>query len=202
MSEAVKIKPPPSLAEITQNIQGIFRIKSLETLKLTLNTEHIGLQEIDNQDDFLYGQMMGCVLIHGSSIKASFKIHYSQNLATLITSESLGISPKEISQDSTNDFMREYCNLAAGYIVDTLAYNKIHVDISIPLITDGFDEVWFSDHHRPLDQKDYFRLCWPMGNMICTNVIQIRNLEPFDNLKIPESPHNNVDDDDEGITFL
>ena len=160
MVDPSKSKPNASLTEISHDIHNIFRLKSLETLQLTLDRQDISISEVPNHDDFLYGQMMGYILIHGKSMKASFKIHYSQPLAQDITAEQLGLVPEKVNMDTTNDFMREYCNLAAGYISDAFAFNNIITDISIPLITDGFDEVWFSDNTRPLDQKDYWQLVW------------------------------------------
>ena len=70
-----------SLANISWELQKILRIKSLQTLKITLGLDAIKIGEINNKDDFLYGQMMGYILIHGRAIKESLKIHYAQNLA-------------------------------------------------------------------------------------------------------------------------
>ena len=140
MKDSSKAKSNSSLEEISYDIHKIFRMKSLETLQLTLDRKDITMQEVPNHDDFLYGQMMGYILIHGKSMKASFKIHYPQSLAEKITAKQLGLDAGSIDMDTTNDFMREYCNLAAGYISDAFAFNNILTDISIPLITDGFDK--------------------------------------------------------------
>lgn len=199
MTDSTQTKSVPSLEKISKNIQHIFRQKSLETLKLTLDRQDIEIQEIPNHDDFLYGQMMGYILIHNESMKASFKIHYSQSLARHITAQQLGLKLEDVDSESTNDFMREYCNLAAGYISDTFAHNNIISNISIPLITDGFDEVWFSDNTGPLDQKDYWQLNWENHSLVLTSVIEIRNFDVFKNLSLPkETPKSN----DKGITFL
>ncbi|MFK7824664.1 MAG: hypothetical protein AB8G05_10930 [Oligoflexales bacterium] len=199
MNSSVKTNTSLSLAAISQDIHNIFRTKSLETLQLTLDRKDISISEISNHDDFLYGQMMGYILINSRSMKASFKIHYSQSLAQKIAAKQLGLLLEEVNVEATNDFMREYCNLAAGYISDTFAYNNILTDISIPLITDGFDEVWFSDSSRPLDQKDYWKFTWDEFSLILSDVVQIRDLEAFQNLKLPQKDTRSSD---EGITFL
>ena len=199
MSNSAKANTSLSLAAISQDIHNIFRTKSLETLQLTLDRQDISVSEIPNHDDFLYGQMMGYILMNSRSMKASFKIHYSQSLAEKITAKQLGLPLEEINIEATNDFMREYCNLAAGYISDAFAYNNILTDISIPLITDGFDEVWFSDNTRPLDQKDYWRFTWDDCSLVLSDVVQIRDLEVFQNLKLPQKETRS---NDEGITFL
>ena len=53
--------------------------------------------------------------------------------------------------------MKELCNLSAGEIKSQLVSKGIIVGLSLPLVTNGFDEVILSDE---IQQKKVIKDCW------------------------------------------
>ena len=72
------------------------------------------------------------------TFKIQFAIKDARNFAKS------NLNTKEISNSHSKDFIRELCNVIAGYLKHTLSENNIQVGISLPLLARGFDDLFLT----------------------------------------------------------
>lgn len=92
------------------------------------------------------GNWMSLILITGTPIKVTLKLHFShKHIKKLIVPLYRVDSPAGISDQQSMDFIKELCNLTAGYIEQAFEQKDISLGISLPLGTRGFYEI-FADY--------------------------------------------------------
>jgi len=102
----------------------------------------------------------------------------------------------------TLDFVKELCNLTAGYLVQIFEDNDLHIGISLPLCTRGFYEI-FSDYQSSsypiIKYNDLWSLEYEDINIFGSVIIEILDTPPLE--KILDYEFNDEDDDEE-MDFL
>ena len=184
-----------------QNFKFILR-RSCETrfVSSLKKQEKILISEMENHDDFLYGQWMSIILLSGPSLQATLKLHYYNSSAKHITATALGIDDHNVKDTMLMDHMKELTNLFAGEVKAQLFHNDILVGISLPLITRGFDEVLFSDRIGNHQVKDFWTMSSESDRIKVTVTTESEVFHPdiFEDVKFLEQ-----NEEDEGeVDFL
>ncbi len=183
-----------------QVLKNIIRNTSLSTLLKTVDVKNTKIEEVEIEDDFIYGQLLTFILIYGPRIKMSLKVHYFQKLATGLVAQKFKLPIEKVTRHDTDDFMREYANLAAGYIIGDLGQSNIYTNTSLPLVTNGFDEAYSTDNTHPSEIKDWWKITWDGGFFYWSSVTEFRDLSALQNLKAPIKESGT--DEMEGLRFL
>lgn len=119
----------------------------------------IDIAESRITDSVVKSYWMAYILISGNQIKLDFKVHYSSKEMLALMSSMFWETPSKISTALVDDCMKEYCNLTAGAVKLMLKEAEIDCGFSIPLVTRGFDEVWF----KKLNEENTLQLCWKIA---------------------------------------
>ena len=182
-----------------QNLHSLLRqacrLRLISSLKIDSGVE---TEELENPDDFLYGQWMSVILMSGQALQCTLKMHYFNESALALSCHSLGLPSKKIKPGMITDYMRELTNLFAGEIKSQLFSNEILVGISLPLITRGFDEILFSDNLGKFIVRDYWKFCWNSHEIVLTSETEVFQPEILNSVTIKEF---NIEDEGE-IDFL
>ncbi len=139
------------------------------------------IENLEKEDDFIYGQWMSLILLVGPSLQITLKAHYFNKAVHNILHKNFEFQSK-ISANMIMDFMREFLNLASGEIKASLAKHNISIGLSLPLITRGFDEVLFSDQIVDRAINDWWQFKSDFGAIICSAEIEIFQPEEFKDL--------------------
>lgn len=91
----------------------------------------------------VFAPWMTLILVTGPQIRISLKIHFKSKVARALAAPLFRSSSDKISIDQGIDFIREFSNLTAGGLKKTLAEKGYATGISLPIVTRGFDEVFF-----------------------------------------------------------
>lgn len=184
-------------------LKSLFRDASLRRITSAIShKDSISICEIENPDDFIYGQWMSLILLSGPAMQVTLKTHYFNRDAVQLVAWALQKKPDEIQPNVIMDFMREFLNLTSGEVKATLATVNIPVGLSLPLISRGFDEVLFSDVVNERNLLDWWALVGKFGKLVCTMEIEVFQPDGLKNItKIDFSAPK--DQGDEGdVDFL
>lgn len=160
MSSQATVLPRPgdtfeqSFANRTQNY-CLSRFKEMTSCHDAL----IEVAESHIVDSAVKSYWMAYILISGHQIKLDFKVHYSSKEMFALMSQVFEESSSKVSTALVDDCMKEYCNLTAGAIKLMLKEAEIDCGFSIPLVTRGFDEIWF----KKLNEDDILQFCWKIS---------------------------------------
>ena len=134
------------------------------------------LSENPRWDDFCYGSSLSVILIAGKDFKIFFKAHFhAKKFAN-------AIAPGK-ERAAVFDFFREYCNLTAGAIKQSLQKVDIICGISLPSVTSGYDELIFSDTIRKERAIDCFDLRNSTYRFTVTTTLDTGNTDMLARLK-------------------
>lgn len=174
--------------------------------------KHTGQNEftVIDVDDRTPGQVLGnwmsLILITGSALKITVKLHFShKDIKPLIYSIYQKASASEISDQQSMDFVKELCNLTAGYIEQVFESNDISLGISLPLGTRGFYEL-FSDYtpsNYPII-KDHDLWCLSFGDLSIfgTAMFEISDANALENVSSFDQETQEEDADEGEFDFL
>ncbi|MEI7973532.1 MAG: chemotaxis protein CheX, partial [Bdellovibrio sp.] len=139
------------------------------------------------------------ILVSGPAIKVTFKAHFMTSFAKKLAAPLYRKSLEEIQEEQGLDFMREFCNLTAGAIKRVLLKFEQKTGVSIPVVTRGFDELFFPRSSLPNVFHDLWTLRCEVGQLHCSVVIEL--FEKMDLRKVTaESADPNTDQGD--VEFL
>ena len=133
-------------------IVGIDRLKSLirDTSKKLMCVQSkrpdFVLEELQTTP-LVYGHWMAMILVSGKDIKITFKVHFKTRSARHMAAQIYAKAADDLTVDQALDFVREYGNLIAGSVKKSLLELNVSTGVSLPVVTRGFDEVFF---HTPL----------------------------------------------------
>jgi hypothetical protein len=132
---------------------------------------------------------MSFILLAGEGGILTFKTHYSSRDIQELAASTLKKDSDTIQAAMIADFMREYCNLTIGLVKVKLAEVGIHTGLSIPVVTRGFDEIWYRDYDLKDEFKiaDAWRIKWASGSIVCTMSARADDWTQAQYLKDPAS---------------
>lgn len=182
--------------EATANVLKHFvRDASVSRLRsASLNKFGMELREAPIVDDFVYGHWMSFILMSGKDVQVTFKSHFMSKDTRVLVAAALRKDIGAITHHMVMDFMREYCNLAAGEIKAQLQQNQVGIGLSLPLITRGFDEVVFSDRVDKKQIIDAWQVAWKGGHLVCSSVIEVLDWNALTNIRVIEKQSNDDGD--------
>ena len=137
------------------------------------------IKEVSRRDDFIYGETLAFILVSGQELNLQFKIHFENDRMKALVGESLGVPMLQVIADQVEDFAREFCNLAGGELVALLNSNSCQSSLSLPFISSGLDELFFSDLNYPSETRDFWEIECSGSRFVCTSVIEIRDSVAF-----------------------
>ena len=141
-------------------------------------------------------ERMLLILVSGKALRITFKVHFNIKSTKKMASPIYGKSPEKIEIRQAKDFIKEFCNLSAGYIKKIFEDQSLDVGISLPLVIRGFDEVFFERQIKKTIIEDSFRIENSGIGVVCTNIVEIFNQNLLDGIDI------NVEEEEEEIDFL
>lgn len=156
----------------TDKILKLIRNVSSVRLKQHSRVSQFDVKEIVEINPVL-AHWMVIILIAGPSAKITFKSHFKTNSAKGLASAAFQRSPEEVTQEQAVDFMREFCNLTAGGIKASLSSYQFKLAISLPVVTRGFDEIFFTDLLQKDTLSDQWILNSPTGEVICSVTVDM-----------------------------
>jgi CheY-specific phosphatase CheX len=133
--------------------------------------ENLEIGEIERKLQ-VYSHWMSIILISGPGAKITFKTHFKTQAAKVLASRVYKVPPESMGLPQAIDFMREFCNLTAGGIKASLLQHNLKLALSLPIITRGFDEIFFGNIVAENSLSD----CWTLKNadfdVVCTSTIE------------------------------
>ena len=174
--------------------------------------KHTGQSEftVIDVDDRIPGQVLGnwmsLILITGSALKITLKLHFShKDIKSLIYPIYQKSSAAEISDQQAMDFVKELCNLTAGFIEQTFESHDISLGISLPLGTRGFYELFadYSPSHYPII-KDHDLWCLRFNDLSIfgTAMFEINDANALENFPNFDQETQEEDADEGEFDFL
>ncbi|MCW8932974.1 MAG: hypothetical protein OQL19_22375 [Gammaproteobacteria bacterium] len=193
---------------IQKKIVDFIRHAALERVRLHSRLDNFTLvdKNADCQAGQILGNWMSLILVSGDSLRITLKLHFCHTDIKQIAYPIYGKqSPEELSDQQTLDFVKELCNLTAGYLVQIFEDNNLHIGISLPLCTRGFYEI-FSDYKSSsypiIKYNDIWSLEYEDINIMGSVIIEILDTPPLEPILTYEIPEDEDDDDDEEMDFL
>ncbi|MBY0472262.1 hypothetical protein K2X30_13935 [bacterium] len=178
--------------EDIQKLKRLVRNISKSRLVLHGNRSDVELGEIQGSP-WVYAHWMSIILVSGKDVKMIFKAHFMSKDAKLLASVPYKKASSAIRIEQALDFMREFCNLTAGAIKRSLSDAKVMTGVSLPLVTRGFDEVFFQANQVKNNIFDQWRLHGPDFEIGCTV-----SIETFEQITLT-SLNENVDEKPEDL---
>ena len=174
-----------------------------EISQLMLNTHSrrtdFILKDLTTTDQIL-AHWMALILVSGSNLKITFKAHFATHLAKNLAAPIYGKSTEELSDEQSLDFMKEFCNLSAGSIKRVLLNIEQKTGVSIPVVTRGFDELFFSTSSLPNVFADAWTLTCALGQLHCSAVIEL--FQPVDLSQVRVDSDSSGSDNQGDVEFL
>lgn len=130
------------------------------------------------------GHSMVMILLSNPRMRLVLKTHFNpfkvEEWATTIYHVKIG----DLKDSQITDFMKEMSNICAGIIKRELGLHGVETGTSLPLLTRGFDEIFFEkpDGHRTF--SDRWMLYSPKGEVFCSIHIELRDPTLFNDMKV------------------
>lgn len=97
----------------------------------------------DSGENRVFAAWRSLILVSGPQLRITLKVYFRLATAQALAAPVFRTDPKGVHKDQAIDFIREYCNLTAGGIKLALSDLGFQTGISLPIVTRGFDEIFF-----------------------------------------------------------
>lgn len=196
-----KLNSGHSLEQLKDKIKHLIRYAAEDRVRKHSGQANFNLVDITNhKPGQVLGNWMSLILITGTPLKITLKLHFShRNIKQLIFPLYHAGSPEEISDQQSMDFIKELCNLTAGYIEQSFEQNDIPLGISLPLGTRGFYEIFadYSSSTSPvLKYDDLWSLKFENMEILGTVMVEVSDINALEN--IADYKVDDDEDSDEG----
>lgn len=146
------VKPEkPKIKDIAPSFWELCRNATLQRFVHVSSKANAKIVELSDWDAMSYGSNMSVILVAGKDFKFFFKVHF-------FPKKTARYFIQGASKSQVLDFYREFCNLVAGAIKQSLLDQGVVCGISLPTIISGYDEMIFSDKVRPDRSQDVFQV--------------------------------------------
>ncbi|MGE0525702.1 MAG: hypothetical protein AB7G93_06825 [Bdellovibrionales bacterium] len=135
----MKDETPPNRTAI-ETITQVTREISRARLESHSGIPNLRLVEVDS-DAIVLGHWMALILAAGKDIRVIFKTHFMGHHAQHFARNSF--LDESLTAGLLLDFFKEFCNLTIGGLKGFLEANQVFVGTSLPVVTRGFDELFF-----------------------------------------------------------
>jgi CheY-specific phosphatase CheX len=116
---------------------------------------------------------MAVIMVSGRNLRMTFKAQFSTASARFLAHQAYRIDEKDISTFQAEDFVREFCNVVAGYVKAIMANNSIVTGVSLPTLARGFDNFFFKTPTAGRVIEDQWKLSCQSAEIFCSNLIEI-----------------------------
>ncbi len=145
---------------------------SISRLSMMAGGSTIEMKRIDPPKRVL-AHWMTLILVAGESLRVTFKAHFSTTAAQQLAQKSLNTDADVISSAQVKDFMKEYCNMTAGNLKNAFLNSQIEVGISLPLLTRGFDKVFFTTSYKQATLEGQWELTDGKSTVYCSATVEM-----------------------------
>ncbi|MCG8336440.1 MAG: hypothetical protein MJE63_18180 [Proteobacteria bacterium] len=198
MENEIRVHNPGyQVSDYKSKIGKIVRQVTLSRMHQYTDNESFKLVEFDEEtpQGYVFANSMSVIVIAGKSLRIILKAHFNHKDSKPIARQLFGT--EDIDDMKSFDVMKEYCNLAAGFIKKICIEQDIPVGISLPIVTLGFNEVFSSP--SDLEQKTVFEDAWCLkneqSNIVCSCLVDVFESETVDNLMEYELTEAEEDND-------
>ena len=133
------------------------------------------------------------ILICNNHIRMIYKVHYNHANSFKILSEYL---KSEVTNNKIDDFFRELCNLIGGRVKQLFQEYDFTLGISIPLTTDGFDELYFPVSFSEMSGEYFWSLKKDKNEILMSLYVEVLQPNALDSLNLTEIDVTATDEDD------
>lgn len=190
----------PRFEEFKQKFGEIVRYVTLSRMQLYADSDEFRIVEMQDAvpHGYVFANCMSMIIISGKSLRTVLKAHFNHKDSKPLARRLFGVD--KIDDRRSYDVMKEYCNLAAGFLKKICIEQNVPVGISLPVVTMGFNEV-FTDLDG-VEQRIIFEDCWkleyPEGAIICSCHVDVFEAEALENMiDVTLANPEDADDDDE-----
>ena len=159
-------------AEELDALKAVIREASLSRLRIQSGFEGLQVGPVEGSHRVL-GHWMSLILMSSNNLRLVFKAHYMTKVARQLASKAYGKDFRAVSSRQSSDFMKEYCNMVAGHLKRVFSQGNIAMGVSLPLVTRGFDALFFTHS----DEKSVFEDSWTLsdehGSIACSVLLEI-----------------------------
>ena len=177
-------------------MRDLVRNVSIDRFRRAAQNENFILLESSKVERQVYDHWMALILVSGKALRVTLKVHFNIKSSKKMASPIYGKSPEKLEVRQAKDFIKEFCNLSAGYIKKIFEDQSVDVGISLPLVIRGFDEVFFEKQQKESILEDKFRIETNGIGVLCTNIIEVFNQDVLNKIDI------NIEEEEEEIDFL
>lgn len=148
------------------------------------------------------------IMVWGGVGAVNFKIHYDYSHAAAACASCLGRPRDSLAPKTVREFMRELCNLTAGYIRTFMQEHEVPMGMSLPFLAEGDDELIFQKLLDPRADLTAWRMKAGNVSFLCSSEILVLEEEKLLALKdafnqaVEDMKSGNVSDDDGDVNFL
>ena len=198
---------------VSKSLCDLVRHASQERVRIYSRRDDFTLHEMPDgyQVGNVLGNWMSLILMGGESVRITLKLHFAYRDVKAIAHPIYGAdSSEQISDAQATDFVKELCNLIAGFLVQIFEQNDLSLGISLPLCTRGLYEV-FADYTPTSEPLIRFSDLWVMESndgirlpgSVLFEVMDAKRLEKLLDFDPEQGAGEEEDDDnDEGFDFL
>ena len=197
---------------VQEKLRGLVRHAAEERMLVYSRRDDFKLTEMpaDQREGNVLGNWMSLILMGGETARMTLKLHFAYKEIKALAYPIYGAeTPEHVSDAQATDFVKELCNLIAGYLVQIFEANGISLGISLPLCTRGLYEV-FADYTPTTKPLIRYSDLWVLEaggiRLPGTVLIEIMDLDGIARLLDYEpsraAAEKDEDDDDEGFDFL
>jgi len=132
-------------------INLIRKVASLRLKQYLMNSQ-IAIGEISLPQSFVLDYWTAIILVAGPTFRLTFKVHFNSKLIQNIRADgqmSGNTTGSGSSNNEIGDFVKEYCNITAGYLRAALEKVGVTAGTSLPFVTRGFDHAFSVDKDTP-----------------------------------------------------
>lgn len=185
-----------TLSNTQDKLKKLIRDASFSRVKTHSNIDNFEIQTPDRLKEMqVFNNWMSMILVSGNTSRITFKIHFNLNSARELAANMLNKPIESIQKSECFDYMKELCNLTAGYIKQQYENNKFDTGISLPLVTRGFNEIFFKTSNSKMITTDYWELSTTSINLLCSSEIVIYKLDALKKIEVLD-PDEDQDDED------
>tara|TARA_Y100000591_G_C21687238_1_gene621174 strand:- start:34 stop:639 length:606 start_codon:yes stop_codon:yes gene_type:complete len=164
-------------------LKNLFRDLSLKRLKkhsfIDFITQNDVKRIIENNQEC---QWVSVIFVKGENVQFIFKAQFVTEDAKHFAAKAYGKpnESKDINKHQADEFIKEFCNLMGGGIKEQLEKNGVKTIMSLPLLTRGQDDVFFSPNSSET-YEDLFLDKWELQlegkSLICEAFAEIYDKE-------------------------
>jgi len=159
--------------EMVNRIQGLVRAASSKKAKEQgWFQDDVVIESLPPDDSLVHGHWLSFVLLWGDSASIVFSVHFSVASAATVLCLGDKASPADVK-----DAMKEYCNLTGGYIRSVFDRAGVPLGISLPIVSAGFDHVWFRGLLGRHSSLDGWTLSDGARRVVCTSDVTLTRPE-------------------------